>query len=201
LYHLHRALLQMLKPSLVCFGCILLVHQIGDSTWSLNKTKLWGLVMKLSLLLAASQRKVQAEIEYKCAKQSLWIWITQQSFLPQHIFNITGDWLGLLHFKIASYFQFLHAGVKGIMEPCKAWALEDVNFGSVSSTLSIPMSTAYQIDTIWGIGFSISTSYFCNEFDQPELEQNLRHLSNFSKHMTLPISSMYHSLPIICPTL
>jgi len=69
------------------------------------------------------------------------------------------------------------------MEPCKAWALEDVNFGSVSSTQSIPMSTAYQIDTIWGIGFSISTSYFCNEFDQPELERNLGHLSNFSKQL------------------
>ena len=103
-----------LSPPWFVFGYILLVHQIGDSTWSLNKTKLWGWMMKLSLLLAASQRKVQAEIEYKCAKQSLWIWITQQSFLPHHIFNITGDWLGLLHFKIASYFQFLHAGVKGI---------------------------------------------------------------------------------------
>ena len=173
MHHLHRALLPMLKPSLVCFIYILLVHQIGDSTWWLNKTELWGWVTKLSVFLVASQCKVQAEIEYKCAKQSLWIWITQQSFLPHHIFNITGDWLGLLHFKIASYFQFLHAGVKGITEPCKAWALEDVNFGSVSSTQSTPMSTAYQIDTIWVIGFSISTSYFCNEFDQPELEQTL----------------------------
>ena len=46
----------------------------------------------------------------------------------EDLFNPTSNRFSLLYFKITGCFQILHEGVKGIVEHCKPWAVEDINF-------------------------------------------------------------------------